>query len=270
MPAKLHLEEPEDFDRPSGAFRFRPGHQGGLTGHRLSPWHAFVPDPDESPSWKTRWRDRWHQHAIYHQWQRLTDALVGWQDAWARRGRQRPSYAAQEEWWAYYQGLYQEHDPDLFMFDRLLRRRGVPDWVNPYPMDDEAHYDFHPDGLMLADIQAVLLGVRARWSVERGDPTEIALLKHHGEMAAACMGLALARGKARWPITRAHVGAENLAMVVTEAALADLTAYRVSPVQVLQGAVRAQLLDAADADLIRPVLLQVGAVRSPPGESGAH
>lgn len=95
------------------------------------------------------------------------------QDAWVgflERRRPHPSRRAWDEALDYYEGRYQTRGPDPAAFRRLLARNGVPAWPNPFQESEARHFLYHPDGLLLADIEAVLESLMASWAAVPGAP----------------------------------------------------------------------------------------------------
>lgn len=90
-----------------------------------------------------------------------SDRLKGF---WERRRKGPPSAGAWEEMLSYYEGLYQERAPDPERFMRLLRRCGVPQCPNPFPEGEAQHFFYHPDLLVMADLEAVLNDLVLEWS----------------------------------------------------------------------------------------------------------
>lgn len=86
----------------------------------------------------------------------LLDRLLPWRRKTARLPDGMPSAAAVEAASEYYDGLYQERQPDPARFAELVAAHGLPDWPNPYPAGVDAHYRFHPDGFMFADLEAIV------------------------------------------------------------------------------------------------------------------
>jgi len=268
----------DDLDaRPAVPWRFRDPRQQVIHGHRASPWHPLQPEeaPEVSLTPAERRRQAWHAHPIYRAIQGLADRGMGWREAWHQRGNRRPSWAAQEEWWAYYQGLYQGKDPDVAQYARLLRRRGVPDWINPYPPGEPGHYDFHADGLLAADLEAILRGIRLTLmtpaplpapSTVNAMPTaavptpqewRAAHILHQYEAARLCWALVVARGQPL-PVLTQQIHASNLAMALTDVAAAPLTQVGLTPAKLFAGAVRARLLPADEARKILDLVTAIG------------
>ncbi len=102
------------------------------------------------------------------------DILKGWVTArldmgrgfFERRRKGPPSSRAWSEMLDYYAGLYQDHGPDPERFRRLLRRCGVPQCRNPFPEGEAQHFLYHPDLLVMADLEAVLNDLVLTWNDE--------------------------------------------------------------------------------------------------------
>ena len=246
----------ENQGRPQPAFRFRERPGQVRHGFRASPWHAFEPQDESPPPREEKWKDTLQRSMLFRWLSNIQDHWVGWRERWYQKRRGRPSMQAQDEWWRYYEGLYQGKSPDVQKYARLLRRHGVPDWINPYGIGEPEHYEFHPDGLMLADVQAVLMGLQIHWGLITLDEDTQTERRIQRQLAAACLGLAFALGKTM-PIMSARVAQENLALVVMEAALTNLQAFGVKPMNVLNGAVRAGVLADDEARLLEPILKQM-------------
>lgn len=194
--------------------------------------------PDESPTPVPRRLPSWLMKGA--------DCLVGFQE---RRRNGPPSSRAWEEMLAYYAGLYQDRAPDPGQFKRLLRRCGVPQRANPFPEGEPQHFLYHPDLLIMADLEAILDDLVLEWDEENKPPRlnpsppadveeteewpdvdqamrlrELELQQQSREwsrLAGVCWALALLDGQ---PLTALveHVHKANLA-------LATLHAWRTAP-----------------------------------------
>lgn len=194
-------------------------------------------------------------------WLFIQKAQDRWVGFWERRRgvAYRPSPMAWKEALAYYEGLYQDRGPDPLAFRRLLVRRGTPDWKNPFPEGMVEHYRYHPEGLMLADVEAILGEVLNAWKpppvspelplgVELGEwPTleqatqlrleeQIKEERSWGHLACVCWGFALLNGEPlRETISKIH--ADNLTWATVHAwRHVDWSAWGVSGEQVLRAA----------------------------------
>ena len=206
---------------------------------------------------------------------RLLDWWVGVREKRSARS-QGPSSRAWEEMLSYYNGLYQSHGPDPVRFERLLLRNGVPVWPNPFPEGVAQHFDFHPDGLLLSDLEAILEDLSDFWHqqepgeedspVVESNPAywpqmqeilhlqEIDRLRCRREwrkIAGVCWGLALIRMRnTEWIETRVH--ADNLTWATIHALkTAPWKTYGVSAKEVLEAAIRLNLLPDTIAEDLR-------------------
>lgn len=66
------------------------------------------------------------------------------------------SERALKEFLGYYDGLYQEKDPDLEYFIKLVKRNGSPDVPNPYTQDSEEYFKYNTYSIMGADLEYIL------------------------------------------------------------------------------------------------------------------
>lgn len=73
-----------------------------------------------------------------------------------RRLTGRPMARAARDWEMYYRGLYRSRDPDPRLFSRLLTAHGFWNVPNPFPAGRPEYFLHHPDGVVLADVDAVL------------------------------------------------------------------------------------------------------------------
>ena len=212
-------------------------------------------------------------------------------DAWVRfwsRRRPSPSPRAWSEFLAYYEGLYQERGPDVAHFQRLLRRHGIPAWANPFPEGDERYFHFHPHGLIVADVEAVLEDLVRAWNVQGGpgllgDPTVATVraevldassawptLDQAEELrrqeqrrsqhewaadAAVCWGMILLQGASLVPL-KGWVDSENLAWATSHAIqIAPWDRWGLSPKTVIDAAHGHGLLDGDAIERLRHQVL---------------
>jgi hypothetical protein len=244
--------ETDGDDAPPVPWRFRETARTRIArGTRMSPWHDLVIADAVPPprTWRTRLNAVW---APVAQWgRRLGDRAQGFQERRFQRQEGRPSFRAQEEWLDYYQSLYHGHDPDPARYVQLLRRNGVPDWPNPHTEGDLAHYDFHPDGLLAADLEAILLGLRRDWAREAPEtPHEAA----NRRAACVCWALVVAKGQPL-PHTQGRIHPSNLTLATVEAAAsADLAQVGLTLPQVLTAAERLGILGAQERDQVQRLI----------------
>lgn len=102
---------------------------------------------------------------------RLWNAAVGMME----KRRAYPSDRARKEYLDYYAGLYQDRGPNPAHFQEMLRRNGRPFMANPFPEGTREHYLYHPEGLVLADLEAILGNQVQDWKVTKepsGEPEE--------------------------------------------------------------------------------------------------
>jgi len=88
------------------------------------------------------------------------DRWVGWVE---RRRKGLPSPRAWSEMLDYYAGLYRERAPDPAAFKRLLKRCGLPVCHNPFPEGEAEHFLYHPDLLVMADLESLLDDLVTSW-----------------------------------------------------------------------------------------------------------
>lgn len=215
-------------------WRFREGEGTQVIIGRVArrhPWAAAEQVTEETVP--LTWRDRWAQSRASQQWQALQDRCVGAREARHRHRRHRPSHRAMAEWLAYYQGLYRGHEPDPDTYTRLLARNGVPDWANPYRPGDTDYYDYHPEGLLAADLEAILLGVQQDWTVAQDRD---ATVERHRQLARLCWAQVVVRTDSLAQISR-HLHVANLRLATFDAALSpDLGLLGLTADQVRAGA----------------------------------
>ena len=158
-----------------------------------------APLPGRWTAWLQRLADRWvHFFEMQHR----------------RRSEGIPSPEAVDEAIAYYSGLYRGKHPDPAAFQRLLRRRGVPDWPNPYPISDPGYFDLHPDGFLWADMQClahsiVPPAVEDQWPQWQDDLAG----------AQLCWMMVLAETAGKWPASLLEIHPDNLAAITMGALL---------------------------------------------------
>lgn len=99
---------------------------------------------------------------------RLWNAAVGMLE----KCRPYPSDRARQEYLDYYAGLYQDQGPNPARFRELLLRNGRPFMVNPFPEGSPEHYLYHPEGLGLADLEAILESQAQDWKAMSKSPQE--------------------------------------------------------------------------------------------------
>ena len=87
-----------------------------------------------------------------------------------RRRKGPPSPRAWAEMLDYYAGLYQERGPDPKQFRRVLRRCGIPQCSNPFPEGEAQHFLYHPDLLIMADLEALLSDMMDHWAEQEKAP----------------------------------------------------------------------------------------------------
>lgn len=166
--------------------------------------------------------------------ERVIDRWRGRIEQWHQRRHGRPSRRAVDEWLAYYQGLYRGHEPQPVLFARLLGRNGTPDWPNPFREGDPGYYDFHPEGLLSADLEAILRGIQQDWAAVRHRSEEV---ERHRQSARLCWALVVSRSDSLGHVMRrTHVANLNLA-TVDAASAAGLSALGLTPETVMAGAI---------------------------------
>jgi hypothetical protein len=141
------LNQPEDESEAQAPF-----HAMGNKGlARLTAWVSTTPI-QKAIEGVSRWRQKW------------TDTRLSREERHRRDENEGPSPRAFQEFLSYYTGLYQTRGPDPLRFSRLLTRNGLPDWVNPYPESAAEHYEFHPQGLLAADVDYLLQAIEEDWA----------------------------------------------------------------------------------------------------------
>ncbi len=187
----------------------------------------------------------------------LRDDLVAWKERFHRLRFGSPSPRAQDEWWSYYEGVYATSDSNPAVYARLLHRNGIPDWPNPSQPDESAHFHFHPEGLLGADLEVILSPPKPQMS---GNQLSEAMQRHRLHYGHACVCWAMllthyadmsprAIARACLPASRSrssfthissHVHVDNLLLAcVLAAAHPALAEWGISPRRVLAGAARA-------------------------------
>lgn len=163
-----------------------------LPSDRAEPWHQSHLDR------LTRWKEERHQ----------------------QRSEGIPSPEAVDEAWDYYAGLYLAKSPDPISFSRLIRRRGVPNWANPYDIADERHHEIHREGFLWADVQFLVSDLLSRSSapLNEEDPgyQELLSRRHHAQI---CWLMVLQETGGRWPSSLSPIHPDNLVAITLEALL---------------------------------------------------
>lgn len=142
---------------------------------------------------------------------RLGRTLQEWNDGWVgfwERRRSSPSARAWSEVLDYYSGLYQSKGPDPKLFRRLIHRNGAPLWRNPFPGGEAQHFLYHPDGLVLADIEAILEDLAEEWQAQQSRQGSLAKRVEGESAAIAESELRMLQG--RWPSMREAVELREL------------------------------------------------------------
>jgi hypothetical protein len=221
---------------------------------RLSP----SVDADEAPNRSSP------LSGVRHRFQCLADRWVGF---WESR-RLSPSPRAWAEALDYYGSLYQTKGPDPEAFRRLLTRNGVPTWRNPFPEGEAQHFLYHPEGLVLADLEAILEDLALNWKnqqegvpEEKEPPDEFLTqwptmeealqlrelettrrMRHWSRLSAVCWGMLLLQAK-NLDGLRERVHEDNLAWATVHAwKVAPWEMWKVDPARVLEAAVRLGVL----------------------------
>lgn len=185
------------------------------------------------------------------------------------RCRDFPSDRASSELLAYYEGLYQERGPNPNEFRVLLRRNGRPFLSNPFPEGQPEHYLYHPDGLVMADLEAILGSLANQWgkpSSTDTDAPEGKILKSQYEwpsiyeadrarqqdileteegwsrLAGVCWAMVLLEpGSLEWLQSRVH--GDNLSWATVQALRASpMKEWGVDPALVVSAAINHRIL----------------------------
>lgn len=231
-------EEHDEANPPYTPWRFREGEGTAVRRVRVArrhPWAAGVEVPVESSEAPHGWKAWWDRSSLRDRWEHLMDGWLGRREQWHQRHGQRPSLRATDEWLAYYQGLYRGHEPQPDLFARLLRRNGTPDWPNPFREGDPGFYDFHPEGLLSAEVEAILRGIQQAWGPKRQRSEEV---DRHRHIAQVCWALVVVGPDPLSHLSRrVHVSNLNLA-TVDAASSKDLERVGLTSEEVMAAAVR--------------------------------
>lgn len=165
-------------------------------------------------------------HAVW------VDKIVRWSE---KRHQQKsegiPSPEAIDEAVAYYSGLHNGGSHDPLLFKKLLGRRGLPDWPNPYPIGPERAL-LHDEGFLWADVQVLAEDLLAKASGEVAFQDRDAEEKHKIRIhhAQICWMMILQETGGAWPNTLAAIHPDNLTAITLEAMLnPHLAAWGVNP-----------------------------------------
>lgn len=218
--------------------------------YRRHPWATVQPVSD-APVRASVWSQWWVARRADQAITQIRDRVRGLQERWYQRRSGRPSGRAREEWLGYYQGLYRGHEPQPALFRRLIQRNGVPDWPNPYREGDPGYYDFHPEGLLAADLEAILRGVQQDWGPRRDRSEEV---ERHRQAARLCWALAVTSADPlNHLVRRLHVA--NLNMATMDAASSShLAAAGMTSQDVVDSSVRRGWQPAALAKAWTPLV----------------
>jgi hypothetical protein len=161
---------------------------------------ARLPSDDDSV-WHDQWRDK----------------LVRWfEDRHQQKSEGLPSPEAIDEAVEYYSGIHQGKEHDPVAFRRLLRRRGLPDWSNPYPVGPERVL-LHEDGFLWADVQVLVNDLVSRATAPASSAEIGEVLKiHHAQI---CWMMILQETGGRWPRSLSAIHPDNLVAITLEAML---------------------------------------------------
>lgn len=161
--------------------------------------HARLPSDDDSA-----WHDRWG------------DKVVRWlEERHQQKSEGLPSPEAIDEAVEYYSGIHQDKEHDPVAFRKLLRRRGLPDWSNPYPTGPEKTL-LHEDGFLWADVQVLVNDLVIRASAPTSLREDENVRVHHAQI---CWMMILQETGGRWPKSLASIHPDNLVAITLEAML---------------------------------------------------
>lgn len=150
---------------------------------------------------------------------RLGDWFVRFKENRARvRSEGVPTPEAMEEALDYYREVRFGSGHDPVAFRRLLRRRGLPDWANPFPPFDPSRADAHEEGFLWTDVE-VLVGdmiERASNPAREDVPDDEILRVHHAQI---CWMMILDATGGAWPRTLREIHVDNLVAITLEAML---------------------------------------------------
>lgn len=132
-----------------------------------------------------------------------------------------PSPEAIDEASDYYRGLYTDKSPDPLSFSRLIRRRGVPDWANPYDITQEDFHLIHRDGFLWSDVEFLVSSLlrqadrRGQKNEEETEADELDRLRLHN--AQICWMMVLEETSGAWPVSLREIHPDNLSAITLEA-----------------------------------------------------
>lgn len=156
---------------------------------------------DDSRAWHAQWLDR----------------CVRWKEKLHQEKSEGiPSPEAVDEAIEYYDGIHLGRPHDPVVFRRLLDRRGLPDWTNPYSSGPERSL-VHEEGFLWADVQALVehLMAKADGSIAAKDE-DYHLRMHHAQI---CWMMILQETGGAWPRSLSMIHPDNLIAITLEAML---------------------------------------------------
>lgn len=176
---------------------------------------ARFPSDDDRP-WHAVWGDK----------------IVRWSE---KRHQEKsegiPSAEAIDEAVAYYSSLHNGKAHDPVLFKKLLDRRGLPDWANPYPIGPERAL-LHEEGFLWADVQVLVEDLLAKASgpstlQDQEDEDANKLRIHHAQI---CWMMILQETSGAWPRSLMAIHPDNLTAITLEAMLnPHLAAWGIDP-----------------------------------------
>lgn len=98
--------------------------------------------------------------------EKIIDRSIGFFERYRHKKGKGFSVRALNEFLEYYENLYQEENPDIEEFYKLLKRNGTPDMANPFNEGNNKYYSYHPLGFVAADLATLLEGMHS--SMEEG------------------------------------------------------------------------------------------------------
>ena len=155
--------------------------------------------------WRTHW-DSWVDRWVARQEMAYQKEYLG------------PSPEAIEEAFEYYEKMYVDFIPDPYQYRRLLRRRGLCDWKNPFIEPDLRHYEIHKDGFLWADVEVLASqAFKQMKEPQESPPPEGTLARSEHDFqeecvdnAQICWMMALMTTDGRWPDSLKDIHPDNL------------------------------------------------------------
>lgn len=175
---------------------------------------TYPPEVQKRGWWQTHW-DNW------------VDRWVAKKEYAYQQEYLSPSADAIEEAYGYYEKMYVDFMPDPYQYRRLLRRRGLCDWKNPFIEPDLRHYEMHKDGFLWADVELLAThAFKAMQEQSQSPPPEGTLAKSEYDFqhqcvegAEICWIMALTTNGGKWPQSLQEIHPDNLEAITLTALL---------------------------------------------------